>query len=116
MHVRHPAPGQWVQVDMQQPQTFNKLVLDNTWALWDTPVSYEVAVDGRKWSESVASGPGTLGISTITFPAQTASYLRHHADRHESRAQLVDLRAGCLQQPLRHLTPLPPRAPGRDRR
>ena len=71
-------PGQWVLVDMQKPQTFNKLTLDNTWALWDTPVGYAVSVsnDGQTWSEPIASGPGTLGITTITFPPQTARYLR----------------------------------------
>lgn len=71
-------PGQWVQVDMQKPQTFNKITLDNTWALWDSPVACAVSVsnDGQTWSEPVATSPGALGITTITFPAQTARYLR----------------------------------------
>ena len=48
-------PGQWFQVDMQQAQTFDKIVLDNTWALWDSPQQYAVAVsnDGTTWSAPV---------------------------------------------------------------
>jgi len=71
-------PGQWFQVDMQQPQTFDRVVLDNTWALWDSPDHYAVTVsaDGAHWSAPVATGAGQLGITTITFPPQTARYLR----------------------------------------
>lgn len=70
--------GQWFQVDMQQAQTFDKIVLDNTWAQWDSPDKYTVAVsdDGTQWSDPVATGTGRLGITTITFPRQTARYLR----------------------------------------
>ena len=71
-------PGQWFQVDMKQEQAFDKLVLDNTWALWDSPDKYEVSVsnDGLNWGHPVASGRGQLGITTITFPLQHARYLR----------------------------------------
>jgi hypothetical protein len=71
-------PGQWFQVDMQQAQTFDKIVLDNTWALWDSPDKYAVAVspDGTNWGAPIATGAGALGITTIAFPVQTARYLR----------------------------------------
>ena len=71
-------PGQWFAVDMKQPQTFRKIVLDNTWALWDSPNQYAVTVssDGENWSNPVATGAGELGITTITFPEQTARYIR----------------------------------------
>ena len=71
-------PGQWFQVDMQQVRKFNKIVLDNTWALWDSPEKYAVSVsdDGIAWSEPVASGAGQLGITTISFPPQSARYFR----------------------------------------
>jgi alpha-L-rhamnosidase len=70
--------GQWFQVDMKQPQSFDKIVLDNTWALWDSPNQYAVTVsnDGTTWSEPIATGAGKLGITTITFRLQTARYLR----------------------------------------
>ncbi len=71
-------PGQWFQVDMKREQRFAKIVLDNTWALWDSPDTYAVSVskDGATWSEPIAIGRGALGITTITFPEQTARYLR----------------------------------------
>ena len=71
-------PGQWFQVDMKQAQTFGRIVLDNTWALWDSPNRYSVSVstDGTNWGNPIATGSGQLGITTITFPPQTARYIR----------------------------------------
>ncbi len=71
-------PGQWFQVDMQKEQTFSKIVLDNTWALWDSPAGYSVTVsaDGKTWSDPIAKGAGQLGITAIRFPDQKARYLR----------------------------------------
>jgi alpha-L-rhamnosidase len=70
--------GQWFQIDMQQPQSFTKIVLDNTWALWDSPNKYAVTVsnDGTNWGEPIAAGSGQLGMTTINFPEQTARYIR----------------------------------------
>jgi hypothetical protein len=70
--------GQWFQVDMKQAQSFDKIVLDNTWALWDSPGHYAVSVsdDGVHWGPPVATGVGELGITTIAFPTQRARYLR----------------------------------------
>ena len=93
-------PGQWFQVDMQQAQTFDKIVLDNTWALWDSPDQYAVAVssDGSNWGDPIATGCGQLGITTISFPRQTARYIRitqtgQNAKYHWSIYEL-DVRAG----------------------
>ena len=71
-------PGQWFALDMKQTQTFRKIVLDNTWALWDSPTQYSVTVssDGEHWSNPIATGAGELGITTITFPEQTARHIR----------------------------------------
>ncbi len=71
-------PGQWFQVDMKESRAFDKIVLDNTWALWDSPAEYAVSVsaDGQRWSDPVATGKGELGITTITFPTQRARYFR----------------------------------------
>ena len=70
--------GQWFQVDMKRDEHFTKVILDNTWALWDSPDTYAVAVskDGATWSDPIATGRGQLGITTISFPEQTARYLR----------------------------------------
>jgi F5/8 type C domain/Bacterial alpha-L-rhamnosidase C-terminal domain len=70
-------PGQWLEVDMQRVQRLDTVVLDNTWALFDSPASYIVRCsdDGKEWRQ-VAEGKGSLGITTITFPAQSARHLR----------------------------------------
>lgn len=63
---------------MRRAQTFRKIVLDNTWALWDSPKAYSVSVsdDRVNWGSPVAAGPGQSGITTIAFPARTARYIR----------------------------------------
>ena len=74
--VQHP--GQWFQVDMKRGYSFHKIVLDNTWALWDSPKEYAVTIsdDGEKWSAPIAVGHGQLGITTIRFPKRTARWIR----------------------------------------
>ena len=76
--TKNQYPGQWFQVDMKQEQDFDTIVLDNTWALWDSPDRYSVAVsnDGTHWSEPIATGSGQLGITTITFANQKARHVR----------------------------------------
>jgi hypothetical protein len=76
--TRTQYPGQWFQVDMKQRREFDRIVLDNTWALYDSPKQFEVTVsdDGTNWSSPIASGHGHLGITTITFPPQTARWIR----------------------------------------
>jgi hypothetical protein len=71
-------PGHWLAVDMQKEQDFDKIVLDNTWAQWDFPRGYAVAVsnDGKTWTAPVATGAGKPGLTTITFPKQHARYIR----------------------------------------
>ena len=71
-------PGQWFKVDMLEKQSFDKIVLDCTWALFDTPNKYSVSVsnDDKNWGTPVATGSGQLGITTITFPLQNARYLK----------------------------------------
>jgi hypothetical protein len=71
-------PGQWLMVDMQEKQSFEKIELDNSWALWDSPKNYELTVsnDGLNWSKPIATGTGTLGITSIVFPKQLARYIR----------------------------------------
>jgi hypothetical protein len=70
--------GQWFMVDMKKMQTFDKIELDNTWALWDSPKKYSVVVsnDGKKWSKPIAEGSGPLGITHIVFPRQTARFIK----------------------------------------
>jgi hypothetical protein len=71
-------PGQWFQVDLKKTETFDRIELDNTWAQWDSPVRYEVTVsnDGVEWNSAIATGLGKPGITSISFPRQTARYIR----------------------------------------
>jgi len=71
-------PGQWFQVDMTRIQDFSRIVIDNTWALWDSPANYEVVVsnDGITWSLAVAKGAGSRGITSISFPMQSARFIK----------------------------------------
>ncbi|HVU07210.1 MAG TPA: carbohydrate-binding protein [Verrucomicrobiae bacterium] len=70
--------GQWFQVDMGAANTFNKIVLNCINSANDYPRGYQVLVsnDGINWSGPVAAGTGTSGITTITFAAQSARYIR----------------------------------------
>jgi len=70
-------PGQYLVVDMSGSRSFNKVVLENSWALWDAPVGYVLSIsrDEKQWKE-VASGKGGRGITVIDIPEQTARYLK----------------------------------------
>ena len=63
---------------MKKTQTFDRIELDNTWAQWDSPARYEVTVsnDGVEWGRAVATGSGKPGITSISFPQQTARFIR----------------------------------------
>lgn len=71
-------PGQWFQVDMKTLQTFERIELDYTSAQWDSPKKYEVYVcnDGMTWGQPIATGAGMPGITSVSFPSQTAQYIR----------------------------------------
>ena len=70
--------SQWFQLDMKRQQTFHKIILDNSWALWDSPNHYVVSIsnDGLKWGKPISEGYGNLGITTISFPQQTARFIK----------------------------------------
>lgn len=75
--VSNQVYGQYFQIDMQEPLTFNKLVLDATGSSGDYPRGYSVYVseDGVEWGQPVASGIGNA-ITTVTFQARTARFIR----------------------------------------
>jgi len=70
--------GQWFQVDMQRVESFTSLVLDNSWALWDSAETLDVSVslDGESWETAASGVRGSLGITTISFPKQSARFIR----------------------------------------
>lgn len=67
--------GQWFQIDMQSPQTFNTIVLSVGASSGDEPKGYEVYVssDGTDWGDAVASG--TNG-KIIQMETQMAQYIK----------------------------------------
>jgi autotransporter-associated beta strand protein len=72
------ATGQWFQVDMGSAKTFFRIVLDAGTSSGDYPQDYQVNVsnDGVNWGSPVASGAGSAAVTTISFPSQTARYIR----------------------------------------
>lgn len=73
------VPGQWFVVDMQKRQKFNRIVMDNVWAVYDTPAGYDVYVsdDGKNWEMPVASGKGgRWGVTAATFEPVKARYIK----------------------------------------
>ena len=72
------ANGQWFQVDLGVTSTFNKIVLNAANSANDYPRGYQVYVsnDGVGWSAIITSGTESSGITTITFAAQAARYVR----------------------------------------
>lgn len=75
---RDQAKGQWVKVDLGAVYQFDSLVLDPGHASDDYPRSYllYVSYDGENWGKPVIGGQGQSGRMSITFPTQTARYLK----------------------------------------
>jgi len=73
------VPGQWVVIDLKQRQSFNKVVMDNVWSIYDSPAGYAIYVSDNTadWGCPVASGAGELwGITTATFATKTGRYIK----------------------------------------
>ena len=71
-------PGQYFMVDMKVENQFSKIVLENSWALWDSPKEYSVHVskDGKAWGLPISKGKGNLGITSISFKPQKARFIK----------------------------------------
>jgi predicted outer membrane repeat protein len=72
------ASGHSFQVDMLTARTFSKITLDAGTSVGDYPRSYDVYVTNNPaaWGSPVASGTGSGQLVSITFPDQTARYLK----------------------------------------
>ncbi len=70
--------GQWFQVDMGAASTFYRMVLNSVNSSNDYPRGYQVNIssDGVNWGSPIATGTGSSPITTITFTAQAARYVR----------------------------------------
>jgi hypothetical protein len=69
--------GQWFKVDFGALKTFSHVVLDAAASGYDYPRGYnlEVSNDNSNWT-LVAVGSGSSALGTLSFPRQTARYLR----------------------------------------
>ena len=72
--------GQWFQVDVGtgSPPTFTNLILDAATSSGDYPRAYQVNVssDGVNWGSPVVSGVGSSAVTSISFGARTARFIR----------------------------------------
>ncbi|WP_168801739.1 discoidin domain-containing protein [Glycomyces buryatensis] len=71
--------GMWMQVDMGQAQTFNKLVLDAGGSVGDYTRSADVFVsaNGTDWTKvSTLTGDGEQAVQLTSFPTQAARYIK----------------------------------------
>jgi len=71
------APGLYFEVNMGSPQTFNELEMEVPNSVTDYARDYvvEVSNDGATWHH-VATCSGTSTTEVVSFPAQTAQYVR----------------------------------------
>lgn len=71
------ASGMYFQVNMGCSQAFNQIVMDSGGSAGDYARGYnvEVSTDGSTFT-SVATGTGTSSPETVSFPDQTAQYIR----------------------------------------
>ena len=71
-------PGQWFAVDMGTKQTFARLTIDTRHRFADYPRGYELYVsnDGVNWGAPIAKGRNDQSVLRLTFPAQSARYIK----------------------------------------
>jgi hypothetical protein len=72
------ANGMFFQVDMQATKSFDQLKLDAAGSTNDYPRGYQVFVssDGVNFGSAIASGAGTSALVTVSFPAQSARFIK----------------------------------------
>lgn len=70
--------GMWIQADMKQPQTFNRVVLDSGSSTGDYARSADVYVssDATNWTKVASVRANGQQSQLASFPTQTARYLK----------------------------------------
>lgn len=74
-----PTSGDWFQIDLGNPTSFNRIVLDTgVNNSFDYVTRYQIYVsnDGVDWGSAIASGSGGIGKIAVTLPIRTARYIR----------------------------------------
>jgi mono/diheme cytochrome c family protein/glucose/arabinose dehydrogenase len=72
------VPGMWFTIDLKQEAYVGGLRIDAAKSARDYPRGYEVALslDGKSWSDPVASGKGETPMTEILFKAAKARHIR----------------------------------------
>ncbi|MFJ6216887.1 glycoside hydrolase family 3 C-terminal domain-containing protein [Streptomyces sp. NPDC092296] len=72
------AAGQTVTVDMGAAHSIDRITMDSGGSASDYARGYQVSLstDGSNWGAPVATGTGTGALVSVTFPAQSARYIR----------------------------------------
>jgi beta-glucosidase len=72
------ANGQWVTVDMGATHPVDQITMDSAGSASDYAHGYQVFLssDGVSWGSAVATGTGSGPLVTVTFPAQSARYIK----------------------------------------
>jgi O-glycosyl hydrolase len=71
--------GDWFQIDLGSPTSFNKIVFatsENNSFDYVTKYQIYVSDDGADWGSAIANGSGNIGKIAVTLPARTARYIR----------------------------------------
>jgi hypothetical protein len=70
--------GMFFQVDLHATLSFNQVVLDAAGSSSDFPRGYQLFVsnDGTNFGSAVVSGAGAAALVTITFPTQSARFIK----------------------------------------
>jgi hypothetical protein len=74
---RESGRREWIRLDLGAPTLFNRLTIDNTAnaGQWPRALNIETSSNGSTWT-SVATQPGTDGLTTVKFAPQVARYVR----------------------------------------
>ncbi|MBX2847959.1 MAG: discoidin domain-containing protein [Acidiferrobacterales bacterium] len=69
--------GQWIEIDLSQAKSFNRIELDSSNSANDFPSQYSFYVSNNRsnWGAAIASGSGQA-ITKINFTTKTARYIR----------------------------------------
>ena len=71
--------GDWFQIDLGSPTSFNKIVFatsENNSFDYVTRYQIYVSDDGVDWGSAIAYGSGNIGKIAVALPTQTARYIR----------------------------------------
>ena len=72
------VPGQWVQIELPQVSSVNRIILDSSGSSRDFIRNYEVQIsdNGKTWSKPVSFGKGQHPVTDIIFPSVETKHIK----------------------------------------